>query len=108
MAGPVNPKIGFTYSAPTQNTDGSAIGVVLKYQIGLGQVAGNYTLIVDDVQFENGQQVTPFAVVGKLAYGQWYAACRVITADGTSAWSNEAPFMLVQPTPSAPTSFTCA
>ena len=108
MAGPTNPHIGFSYTPPTLNTDGSAIGAILKYQIGLGQVSGTYTLIVDDVAFENGQQATPLSLMGKLAYGQWYAAVRVVTADGTSAWSTEAPFVLVAPTPSAPTGFTVA
>lgn len=109
--GPVNPKVGFSYTAPTQATDGSAFPAnkIAKYQIGLGQAPGVYTLIRDDVQFENGKQTTPFSVAGTLAFGQWYAAARAVSTEGTtSAWSNEAAFVLEPATPNPPLNFEIA
>lgn len=109
MAGPVNPKVGFTYDAPTQDVDGNPFPAskIAKYQIGVGQTSGVYPQIFDDVEFENGKQSTPITLLGVLAFGQWYAAARVVSTDGkTSAWSNEAAFVLEAVTPEAPANFT--
>lgn len=109
MAGPVNPKVGFSYDAPTTDVDGNPFPAskIAKYQIGVGPTSGNYTLIVDDVAFENGKQLTPMTLFSSLAFGQWYGAARVVSTDGkTSAWSNEAAFVLEAVAPSPPTGFT--
>lgn len=111
MPGPTNPKTGFSYDLPTQNTDGSPLlpANIAKFQVGLGQTPGNYTLIKDDVTLESGKQSTPLSLIGTLAYGQWYAAARTVSKDGvTSDWSVEVAFILAPPTPSAPGNFTIA
>lgn len=109
MTGVVNPKTGFSYDLPTQNTDGSPLlpANIAKFQIGLGQASGAYTLIKDDVTLESGKQTSPLSLLGILAYGQWYAAVRTVSKDGiNSAWSTEVPFVLQAPTPEAPANFT--
>lgn len=110
MTGIVNPKVGFTYTVPTLDTDGNPFPAskIAKYQVGLGQNPGNYTLVKDDITIESGaNQTTPISVAAGLAFGQWYAAGRAVTTDGqVSAWSNEVAFMLVAATPVAPGNFT--
>lgn len=110
MTGVVNPKVGFSYVAPTQDVDGNPFPAnkITKYQIGLGQVSGTYTLVKDDVTIESGSnQTTPISVASGLAYGQWYAAVRAVTTDGVnSAWSGEIAFVLAAPVPQAPSGFT--
>lgn len=109
MTGPVNPKTGFSFDPPTQNTDGTALKLtdIAKFQIGLGQTSGEYTLVKDDLTIEQGKQVTPLSLVGQLAYGQWYAAARTVSKDGkVSEWSGEVAFVLEPPTPNAPTGFS--
>lgn len=109
MSGPVNPKTGFTYDLPTQNTDGSALAPsqIAKFQIGLGTTSGQYTVIKDDLTIETAKQTTPLSLIGTLAYGQWYAAVRTVSKDGkTSAWSAEVAFVLEAPTPEPPGNFT--
>jgi hypothetical protein len=110
MAGPVNPKVGFTYNHAATDVNGNPFPVskIAKYQIGLrrGGSVGTYEMIVDDAQFENGQQVSGMSLFGNLAYGQWYAAARTVSTEGpVSAWSAEAAFVLEAVTPSAPTGF---
>lgn len=109
MTGPVNPAKGFTYPLPTQNEDGSPLAPadIAKFQIGLGQTSGAYTLIKDDVTVEAGSEVTPMSLLGTLAFGQWYAAVRTVSQAGkTSKWSPEVAFVLEAPVPSAPGNFT--
>lgn len=109
MAGPVNPKVGFSYDAPTTDVGGNPFPAskLAKYQVGVGPTPGNYTLIVDDVAFENGRQVSPMTLFSSLAFGQWYAAVRAVSKDGpVSAWSNEAAFVLEAVAPEAPANFT--
>jgi hypothetical protein len=109
MAGPVNPKSGFSYDLPTQNTDGSALAPsqIAKFQIGLGTTPGAYTVIKDDLTLEAAKQTTPFSLIGTLAYGQWYAAARTVSKDGkVSNWSNETAFVLEAPTPEPPSNFS--
>lgn len=107
--GPVNPKIGFSYTAPTQNTDGSTLdpSKIVKYQIGIGIASGVYPIIVDDVTIEAGVlQVSPISLIGQLTFGQKYAAVRVVTDDNkTSGWSDEVQFVLEAATPNPPTDF---
>lgn len=112
MAGPVNPKQGFSYNAPTEDTDGNPFPAskIAKYQIGIGTAPGVYTVIVDDVQLESGiLQTSPISLIGTLSYGQKYAAARAVSTDGkNSPWSNEAAFVLEPPTPKAPSGFSVA
>lgn len=108
MAGPINPSIGFKYTPPTQDEADRPLaqGAILKYQIGIGESPGNYTLIADDVTFENGQQVSPMSLFGQLSFGQKYAAVRAVTAAGPSAWSEEVAFEIQPVPPKPPTGFT--
>lgn len=112
MAGPVNPREGFKYNAPTAYTDGTPMPAtaVEKYQIGIGTVSGTYPIIVDDVQMESGSlQLSPISLIGTLTYGQKYAAVRVVSKEGkVSAWSAEAAFVLEAATPNAPSNFSVA
>lgn len=113
MAGPVNPKVGFSYDHPTTDTQGNPfpLNKIAKYQIGLRRsgAAGTYELIVDDAQFESGKQVSAMSLFGALAYGQWYAAIRTVSTEAkTSPWSEEAAFVLEAATPNPPTGFTVA
>lgn len=111
MTGVVNPKTGFSYDLPTQNTDGTALSAanIAKFQIGFGQTSGNYTLIKDDAVLESGKQTSPISLATGLAYGQWYAAVRTVSKDGvTSDWSAEIAFELRPPVPNAPANFAIA
>jgi len=114
MSGPVNPKTGFSFDVPTQNTDGTALAAadIAKFQIGLGQTSGQYTLIKDDLTIEVGKQTTPMSLFGQLAYGQWYASVRTVTTPAkgakTSAWGPEIAFVLEAATPNAPSNFSIA
>lgn len=109
--GPVNPKIGFSYDAPTQDVSGNPFpsSKIAKYQVGIrpeGSPSGVYPMIVDDVQFENGRQKTPMALFSQLSFGQKHAAVRVVSTDGKeSAWSEEVAFVLEAVAPEAPTGF---
>jgi len=102
-----------TLTLPTQNVDGSAIasGELVDVQVGFGNATGNYTLIADDTAFATQMQAgvvtIPWASLNEnLGNGTWFAAARVKTADGaTSAWSNEASFIIAPPVPNPPTLF---
>lgn len=116
MAGPTNPNT-ITFRAPTKFTAASGGGdipldAIEKYQYGFGRAAGTYTIIRDDSDFSEtpeGLQFSPLSVAGDLALGQWYSAARAVTKEGkTSAWSNEASFVIEAKTPEAPTDFSIA
>ena len=112
--GPVNPKIGFKYTPPTEDVDGNPLpqGAIAKYQIGVGISPGVYTLIADDVEFENGQQVSPMNLFGQLSFGQKFAAVRVVLDDvhnnAMSEWSEEVQFEIRPVAPMPPTGFSVA
>jgi hypothetical protein len=113
MAGPVNPKQGFSYDVPSTDVDGNPFPAskIAKYQIGLRRTgsAGTYEMVVDDAQFEAGRQVSAMTLFGNLAYGQWFAAVRAVSTEGpVSAWSPEVGFVLQAVAPSAPGNFSVA
>lgn len=113
MAGPVNPKQGFSYDPPPTDTDGDPFpaGKIAKYQIGLRRTGsvGTYEMVVDDAAFENGKQLSPMTLFGNLAYGQWFGAVRVASTEGpVSDWSSEVPFVLEAAKPSPPANFSVA
>jgi len=101
---------------PTTNVDGTTIasGDIVDVQVGFGTATGNYTLIADDTAFASqttaGVVTIPWASLNEnLGFGTWFAAARVKNAEGqTSAWSNEASFVIAAPTPAPPTSFNVA
>lgn len=111
MAGPINPKTGFSYDVPTKYTDGTPLVLtdIARYQVGIGQIPGTYSQVKDDVNFEQGRQLSPLSLFGPLAVGQWYGAVRAVTKTGkTSAWSTEAPFVIDTLTPEPPGNFLIA
>lgn len=102
-----NPKT-FSWVAPTINTDGSAFvaSEITGYTVGIrsttavGSVAGTYPTLT-------AAGLATSLALPTLVPGNYAAAVR---ADGLvpSAWSTEALFTVVPPTPSAPTLFTVA
>lgn len=100
-----------SFTAPVTFTDGTAIppGTIIKYQYGLGQTPGAYTLIVDDADLTASAGKQTGTLPTNLAVGNWFAAGRAVTKDGaTSPWSNEVPFAVAAPVPAAITDFFVA
>lgn len=111
MAGPTNPTV-LVHSAVTQFTDGAAIpaGTITKYQYGFGQAPGQYTLIKDDLDFTTDAQGKQFFTIPALpSFGQWYAAGRAVSKDGSTAvWGNEVTFATAAKEPKPITDFSAA
>jgi hypothetical protein len=108
MAGLVNPTV-LVHSAPTQFTDGTAIppGTITKYQYGFGTVAGQYTLIRDDLDLTSDANGKQTYAVPVLALGNWYSAARAVTKDSAvAAWGNEVAFTIAAKEPKPITDFS--
>lgn len=100
---------GILFDAPTTNQDGSAIpaGEITKYQLGIGTTSGNYTTIIDDVDFTpdtaTGKQIIPKSALSALQAGvPYFAAVRAVSVGGASPWSMEVQFIIALPIPSPP------
>jgi hypothetical protein len=75
-----------SWTAPTQNTDGSPLNNLAGYRIHYGNSPGNYT----NTEAVNNAGITSFVVTG-LSAGTWYFVSTTINTDGVeSAYSNVA------------------
>ncbi len=107
-----------TLTLPTTNTDGTAItsGELVDVDVGYGTTSGVYSTIVEEAMTTVDPANTPLVSFAWSALNQptlvpatYYFAARMKSNAGiVSAWSNEAQFIVVPPTPSAPTLFTIA
>lgn len=102
----------FTWTAPTTNTDGSAIaaGEITGYQIGIRPstgTAGTYpTLMPVDPASATSDLLSE--LTSGLNSGSYAAAIQTLsTTNGNSAWSAEITFTLV-PVPNPPSNFAIA
>jgi hypothetical protein len=99
----------FTWTDPTTNVDGSPLdpSEITSYNIGIRLASGTpgvYTTIVN-VAGPTAHTELLSAISPPLAPGSYAAAVQAV-GPVDSAFSTEATFTIVPPTPSAPTGFT--
>lgn len=110
MSGPVNPDT-VTFDLPVAFTDGTAIppSTLLRCEYVFSQSAtGPFNKVIADSDFTpdaQGHQTFELDLAG-FAFGQWFAAARVVSKDGpVSANSNVFAFEVQAKQPKAPTNF---
>lgn len=85
VVGTATGQASLSWTPPTQNTDGSALTTLTGYTVYWGSSHGNYT---NSVQLNNAGLSS--YVVTQLTPGTWYFVVTALSADGESAYSNEA------------------
>lgn len=101
------------YVVPDHNTDGTplALSDVKQFNVGIGTVSGQYSLVAHDVSFTpdaNGKSHELLVdAFGTLKPGSYFLAVQTESKSGKlSAWSDEATFTIEDPTPNPPTGVT--
>lgn len=99
-----------TWTAPTQNTDGSPIaaGEVTGYEVGVWPTADTTAVPVKTAQVGPAVLSFDLTTLG-LAPGDYFASVRTVSAND-SVWDPALPFTIAAaiPTPQAPGNFSVA
>ena len=103
---------------PTTFTITDSKGVtenVTSFDVDFGRASGQYTLTASvplaDVTVDTAKKTYTGKIADlheQLGAGQWFVGARAVNANGVSAESPEATFMIVPPPPSAPEAFSVA
>ena len=91
----------FTWTNPTENTDGTALdqSTLTAYDIGCTSVTGDPYQVIESFP---ATQPLPTTRTVSLAPGDYWCVIRVSTANASSEWSAEVFFTLAHPVPIAP------